>query len=46
MPIAYNNMGILCLQEGKRDKAEVYLTMAAAAGIEQADRALKELKNK
>ena len=46
MPIAYNNMGILCLQEGKRDKAEVYLTMAAAAGIEQADRVLKELKNK
>lgn len=44
MPIAYNNMGILCLQEGKRDKAEVYLTMAAAAGIEQADRVLKELK--
>ena len=46
LPMAYNNMGILCLQEGKRDKAEVYLTMAAAAGIEQADRVLKELKNK
>lgn len=30
-PIAYNNMGILCLLEGNRDKAEVYLTMAAAA---------------
>ena len=44
--MAYNNMGILCLQEGNRDKAEVYLTMAAAAGIEQADRVLKELKNK
>ena len=44
LPMAYNNMGILCLQEGNRDKAEVYLTMAAAAGVKQADKALKELK--
>ena len=44
LPMAYNNMGILCLQEGNQDKAEVYLTMAAAAGVKQADKALKELK--
>ncbi|OUN99585.1 DUF3868 domain-containing protein [Bacteroides clarus] len=44
LPMAYNNMGILCLQEGNRDKAEVYLTMAAAAGIEQANEALKTLR--
>ena len=46
LPMAYNNMGILCLQEGNRDKAEVYLTMAAAAGIEQAGEALKTLRRK
>lgn len=44
LPMAYNNMGILCLLEGNRDKAEVYLTMAAAAGVKQAEKALKELK--
>ena len=44
LPIAYNNMGILCLLEGNRDKAEVYLTMAAAAGVEQAVKALEKLK--
>ena len=44
LPIAYNNMGILCLQEGNRDKAEVYLTMAAAAGVKQARKALREMK--
>ena len=42
--MAYNNMGILCLLEGNRDKAEVYLTMAAAAGVEQAVKALEKLK--
>lgn len=46
LPMAYNNMGILCWQEGNRDKAEVYLTMAAAAGVKQADKALKELKRR
>ena len=46
LPIAYNNMGILCLLEGNRDKAEVYLTMAAAAGVEQAIKALEQLKIK
>ena len=45
LPMAYNNMGILCLLEGNKDKAEVYLTMAAAAGVEQAKRALRELKS-
>ena len=44
LPMAYNNMGILCLQEGNRDKAEVYLTMAAAAGVEQAKKALKSIR--
>lgn len=46
LPIAYNDMGILCLLEGNRDKAEVYLTMAAAAGVEQAIKALEKLKIK
>ena len=46
LPIAYNNMGILCLLEGNRDKAEVYLTMAAATGVEQAVKALGKLKIK
>ena len=46
LPIAYNNMGILCLLEGNRDKAEVYLTMAAATGVEQAIKALEQLKIK
>lgn len=45
LPMAYNNMGILYLLEGNKDKAEVYLTMAAAAGVEQAKRALKELND-
>lgn len=44
MPAAYNNMGILCLLEGNRDKAEVYLEMAAANGVEQAQEALLELR--
>lgn len=44
LPMAYNNMGILCLLEGNRDKAEVYLTMAAAAGVEQAVKALEKLR--
>ncbi len=45
LPAAYNNMGVLCLLEGNRGKAEVYLTMAAAAGMKQAERTLKEMKN-
>lgn len=43
LPQAYNNMGVLYLLEGNRDKAEVYLTMAAAAGVQQAKKALREL---
>ncbi|MDN5554661.1 tetratricopeptide repeat protein [Prevotella sp.] len=42
-PRAYCNMGLLYLSEGNRDKAEVYLKMAKAAGVVQADRALIEL---
>lgn len=44
LPDAYNNMGILYLLEGNRDKAEVYLQMAAANGVPQAKEALLDLK--
>jgi tetratricopeptide (TPR) repeat protein len=44
-PAAFNNLGILYMQEGNRDKAEVYLQMAATNGIEEARRALVQLKN-
>lgn len=43
-PSAYNNMGILCLAEGNIDKAEVYLSMAKATGLEQASRTLSGLR--
>jgi hypothetical protein len=46
LPAAYNNMGILYLLEGNRDKAEVYLQMAAAAGVSEAERALQYLQQK
>jgi hypothetical protein len=36
-------MGLLYLSEGNRDKAEVYLQMAKAAGVKQAEKALDEL---
>ena len=39
-------MGILYLLEGNRDKAEVYLQMAAAAGVPQAKEALELLREK
>lgn len=42
-PNAYCNMGLLYLSQGNLDKAEVYLKMAKAAGVAQADRALAEL---
>ncbi|WP_321332221.1 DUF3868 domain-containing protein [uncultured Bacteroides sp.] len=45
LPMAYNNMGLLCLLEGNNDKAEVYLQMAAAAGVSQAAEALKQLSD-
>jgi tetratricopeptide (TPR) repeat protein len=44
-PAAFNNLGILYMQEGNREKAEVYLQMAAANGVEEARRALVQLKN-
>ena len=43
-PKAYNNMGVLYLLEGNKDKAEVYLQMAHAAGVSQAQEVLKCLK--
>lgn len=43
LPAAYNNMGLLNLLEGNRDKAEVYFQMAAAAGILQAKTAVSYL---
>ncbi|MCI1682100.1 MAG: DUF3868 domain-containing protein [Bacteroides sp.] len=44
LPLAYNNMGILYLLEGNRDKAEVYLQMAAANGVKEARQALTYLR--
>jgi hypothetical protein len=43
LPAAYNNVGLLYLLEGNKDKAEVYLQMAAASGVPQAKIALEEL---
>jgi hypothetical protein len=45
LPAAYNNMGLLNLLEGNRDKAEVYFQMAAAVGVSQAKTTLSYLKN-
>jgi hypothetical protein len=42
-PRAYNNIGLLYLLEGNTDKAEVYLEMAKAAGVKQAEEALRHL---
>ena len=44
-PRAYNNMGLLYLLEGNKDKAEVYLQMAQAGGVEQASIMLKYLRD-
>ncbi|MDR3118126.1 MAG: DUF3868 domain-containing protein [Mediterranea sp.] len=44
-PAAFNNLGVLYMLEGNRDKAEVYLQMAASNGVEEARRALTQLKN-
>lgn len=46
LPLAYNNTGVLYLLEGNRDKAEVYLQMAAANGVEEAKRTLAYLHGK
>jgi len=45
LPIAYNNMGLLNMLEGNKDKAEVYFQMAAAAGVSQSKDILSYLKN-
>ncbi|MDN5553883.1 hypothetical protein [Prevotella sp.] len=45
-PRAYCNMGLMYLAQGNRDKAEVYLQMAGAAGVPQASKALNELLGK
>jgi len=44
LPAAYNNIGLLYLLEGNKDKAEVYLQMAAAANVTQAKIILKSIK--
>lgn len=41
---ALGNMGILCLLEGNRDKAELYLQMAAASGSPQAHKVLEYMQ--
>ncbi len=41
---AWCNLGLLCLLEGNRDKAEVYLRMAEADGVIPARDALKSLQ--
>ena len=43
-PEAFNNMGVLCMLEGNREKAEVYLEMALAAGVKRASEVLEELR--
>jgi hypothetical protein len=43
LPKASCNMGILCLLEGNREKAEVYLDLAKAYGVKQAAEALDYL---
>ncbi len=43
-PRAYNNIGVLYILEGNVDKAEVYLEMAKASGVKEAEEALKYLK--
>lgn len=43
---AFNNMGVLCMLEGNREKAELYLEMAVEAGVERAGEVLEELKSK
>ena len=43
---AFNNMGVLCMLEGNREKAELYLEMAVAAGVERAGEVLEELRSR
>lgn len=44
LPEAGNNMGILYLLEGNLDKAEVYLELARAAGVKEAEEPLNYIK--
>ena len=43
---AFNNMGVLCMLEGNREKAEVYLEMASSAGVAKAGEVLEELRSR
>lgn len=43
LPEAFNNMGVLCMLEGNREKAEVYLEMAVSHGVQRSAAVLKEL---
>lgn len=45
-PEAFNNMGVLCMLEGNREKAELYLEMAATGGIKRAGEVLEELRSR
>ena len=45
-PRAYENMGVLNLMEGNRDKAEVYFKMAQAGGVDQATTVINALNIK
>lgn len=45
-PEAFNNMGVLCMLEGNREKAELYLEMAVTAGVERASEVLEELRSR
>ena len=45
-PRAYCNIGVLCMMRGERDKAEVYLRMAAAANVAEAQTVLDEMKRR
>lgn len=43
---AFNNMGVLCMLEGNREKAELYLEMAVTGGVERAGEVLEELRSR
>ena len=45
-PEAFNDMGVLCMLEGNREKAELYLEMAVAAGVNHASEVLEELRSR
>lgn len=42
---AYNNLGVMYMLQGDLSKAEVYLKMAAASGVQQARKVLDYLSN-